>query len=47
MADIEGIVGRKGADLDREYLLDWARRLSDQAQDMRIYSDIKKLIAVR
>ena len=45
MADIEGIVGRKGVDLDREYLLDWALRLSDEAQDTRIYNDIKKLIA--
>lgn len=44
MADIEGIVGRKGADLDRKYLLGWAQKLSDQAQDMRIYNDIKKLI---
>ena len=31
LADIEGIVARKGAELDREYLLDWARRLSDEA----------------
>ena len=44
MADIEGIVGRKGVNLDRKYLLDWARRLSDEAQDTRIYNDIKKLI---
>src|SRR3989338_2749317 len=47
LADIEGIVARKGAELDREYLLDWAPRLSDEAHDTRIYNDIKKLIAVR
>lgn len=47
MADIEGILRRKGANLDREYLLDWAQKLSDEAQDMRIYNELQRLLNLR
>jgi len=42
--DIENIVGRHRDKLDKKYLLDWAMKLADEAEDMRIYEEIKKLL---
>jgi len=44
LADIENIAIRHKNKLDKKYLLDWAMKLADEAQDMRIYEDIKKLL---
>ncbi len=42
--DAENIAIRHKGKLDKKYLLYWAMKLSDEAQDMRIYEDIKKLL---
>ncbi len=42
--DIEQIIIRNKEKLDIEYIESWAQRLSDEAQDMRIYNTIKKLL---
>lgn len=44
MADIEDIAKRYSGRLDREYLTQWAQRLSDEAEDMRIYNQIQRLL---
>jgi hypothetical protein len=44
MADVENITRRHSGKLDKEYLTRWAQRLSDEAQDMRIYNQIEKLL---
>jgi hypothetical protein len=46
MADIEGIIARYPEGLDKNYLMNWAQRLSDEAQDMRIYNTLKKLLKI-
>jgi hypothetical protein len=30
--------------LDKKYLLKWAMKLSEQAEDLRIYNEVKKLL---
>ena len=47
IVDIEKAILRHRDKLDTKYLLGWAQKLSDEAQDMRIYNDIKTLIAVK
>ena len=42
--DIEKVIIRHKGKLDIKYLENWARKLSDQAQDMRIYNELKKLL---
>jgi hypothetical protein len=44
LADAEEIATRHSGKLDAKYLLDWARKLSDEAEDMRIYKEIKQLL---
>lgn len=44
LADIENIAIRHKGKIDKKYLLGWAMKLSDEAQDMRIYEDVKKLL---
>jgi hypothetical protein len=44
MLDVEKIVIKHSGKLDRKYLLDWAQKLSDESEDMRIYKKIKKLL---
>lgn len=44
LADIENIAIRHKGKLDKKYLLNWAMKLSDEAEDMRIYEDLKKLL---
>jgi len=42
--DAENIAIRHKNELDEEYLLSWAEKLSDEAEDMRIYNEIKRLL---
>jgi hypothetical protein len=42
--DGENIALRHKGKLDEKYLLDWVMKLSDEAQDARIYKDIKRLL---
>lgn len=44
MADIENIVERHSDRLDKKYIMNWAQKLSDEAEDMRIYNTLKKLL---
>lgn len=44
VADIEAVIIRYSEKLDTEYLLTWAKRLSDEAEDMRIYNELQKLL---
>ena len=44
LADIENIALRHKGRLDEKYLLDWAMKLSDEAEDMRIYNEVEKLL---
>lgn len=44
--DAEGIANRQKGKLDVKYLEFWAQRLSDEAQDMRIYNELKRLLAL-
>lgn len=44
LADIENIAKRYSGKLDKKYLTEWAQRLSDEAQDMRIYNQIQKVL---
>jgi len=43
--DIANIVLCHKEKLDKKYLLDWAMKLSNQAEDIRIYNDIKKFLS--
>jgi len=42
--DAENIAKRYQGKLDKKYLLDWAMKLSDQAEDLRIYNEVKRLL---
>mgnify|MGYP001064617002 CR=1 FL=1 len=44
ISDAENIAQRHKSKLDEKYLLGWARKLSDEAEDMRIYNEIKRLL---
>ncbi|MCK4248533.1 MAG: nucleotidyltransferase [Candidatus Omnitrophica bacterium] len=44
LADAEDIAKRHAEKLDKKYLLTWAQKLSDEAEDFRIYREIKKLL---
>ncbi|MBM3246380.1 MAG: nucleotidyltransferase family protein [Candidatus Omnitrophica bacterium] len=44
LSDVEKIAARHKAKLDTKYLADWARRLSEEAQDMRIVNELQKLL---
>ncbi len=44
LLDIEKIIIRHKNKLDRKYLLSWAQKLSDEAEDMRIYNQLQKLL---
>lgn len=45
--DVEKIAIRYSGKLDRAYLENWARALSDEAHDMRIYNTLKKILEKR
>lgn len=44
IADVENIAKRFSGKLDEKYLIKWAQKLSDQAEDMRIYREVKRLL---
>lgn len=44
IADAEKVATRNSGRLDKKYLERWAQALSDQAQDARIYNEVKRLI---
>jgi predicted nucleotidyltransferase len=44
IADVETIAKRHSGKLDSKYLQSWAMRLSEEAEDMRIYNEIKRLL---
>ena len=44
LLDAERVVLRHEGKLDTEYLKSWARKLSDQAEDMRIWNELKTLL---
>lgn len=44
IADAEDIAKRHSKKLDEKYLLTWAQKLSDEAEDMRIYKEAKRLL---
>ncbi len=46
IADIEGIITRYAEKIDKNYLMTWAQKFSDEAQDMRIYNMLKKLLKI-
>lgn len=45
--DAEGIASRQKGKLDVQYLEFWAQRLSDEAQDMRIYNELQRLLNLK
>jgi hypothetical protein len=46
LIDAEKVIIRHKEKLDVKYLKDWAQRLSDEAQDLRIYNELKRLLAL-
>lgn len=44
LADIENIAIRYKRKLDKKYLLAWAMKLSEEAEDLRVYNQVKKLL---
>jgi hypothetical protein len=44
IGDIEGIIARHGNKLDRKYLKRWAMKLCDEAEDMRIRNELRRLL---
>jgi hypothetical protein len=44
IADVEGLIARHGNRLDKEYIKTWAMKLCDEAQDMRIWQTLEKLL---
>jgi len=44
IADVEGLIARHGNKLDEEYIKTWAMKLCDEAQDMRIWQTLDKLM---
>lgn len=47
MLDVERAILRHKENLDIKYLKMWAQRLSDEAEDTRIWSELQRLLAVR
>jgi hypothetical protein len=44
IGDAEAVIARHGNKLDKKYLKTWAMKLCDEAQDMRIWNELKKLL---
>lgn len=44
LIDAEKVVIRNKRKLDKEYLKDWAKKLSDETQDMRIWNELQRLL---
>lgn len=47
LIDAEKVIIRQGEKLDIEYLKSWARKLSDEAEDTRIYNELQRLFALK
>lgn len=45
--DAENIAIRHKGNLDEKYLLQWAQKLSDDAEDLRIYNEIQRLLNLK
>jgi hypothetical protein len=44
IGDVEGLIARHGDKLDRKYIETWAMKLCDEAEDMRIWTVLNKLL---
>lgn len=44
MLDADRVVIRHKDKLDKKYLLSWAQRLSDEAQNLRVYNELQRLL---
>ena len=44
LLDAEAVVLRQGNKLDQTYLLQWAQRISDEMQDLRVFNAAKRLL---
>lgn len=44
IGDIEGLIARNEDKLDKKYIRDWAMKLSDESQDMRIWNILSGLL---
>jgi len=42
--DVKSVIERHKGKLDKKYLEDWAQSLSDEAEDMKIWNTLKKLL---
>jgi len=47
MLDAESIATRHKGQLDIDYLEAWAKRLCDEAQDMRIWNELQRVLALK
>ena len=44
VADIENIAKKFQGKLDKEYLISWAQKLSDEAENLKIYKEVKRVL---
>ena len=44
IGDVEALIARHGNKLDKEYLKTWAMKLCDEAEDMRIWTELNRLL---
>ena len=42
--DAENITKRHKGKVDKKYLLEWAMKLSEEVEDLRVYNEVKKLL---
>ncbi len=47
LIDVEKVIIRHKRKLDLKYLETWAQKLSDEAEDMRIYNEVKRLLTLK
>ncbi len=47
LIDVEKVIIRYKGKLDKKYLETWAQKLSDEAEDMRIYNELQRLLALK
>jgi hypothetical protein len=47
LIDAENVAIRNKGKLDTRYLKNWAQRLSDETEDMRIYNNLQKLLNLK
>jgi len=47
IVDAESIVNRQKGNLDIKYLETWTQKLSDEAQGMRIWNELQRLLALK